>query len=143
MELLDQLIHLSQLVQYLFPQLLPELVHHIVHYLDKCDATILSFVSKSHDSIKIGRVRKEEFCKEVASLGHLEVLKWARENGCEWDSGTCAYAAQGGHLEVLKWARENGCDWDSNTCTYAAEGGHLEVLKWAREHGCECNGKYH
>ena len=45
--------------------------------------------------------------------GHLEVLKWARENGCEWNSWTCAYAAQNGHLEVLKWARENGCEWDS------------------------------
>jgi hypothetical protein len=21
-------------------------------------------------------------------------------------------AASGGHLEVLKWARENGCPWD-------------------------------
>ena len=39
--------------------------------------------------------------------GHLEVLKWARENGCQWDEWTCATAAEGGHLEVLKWAREN------------------------------------
>jgi len=49
---------------------------------------------------------------------------------------TCAYAAEGGHLEVLKWARENGCPWDKQTCAYAAKGGHLEVLKWARENGC-------
>ena len=26
-----------------------------------------------------------------------------------WDRWTCANAAEGGHLEVLKWARENGC----------------------------------
>jgi len=52
--------------------------------------------------------------------GHLEVLKWARENGCPWDEETCAYAAKGGHLEVLKWARENGCPWDEWTCAYAA-----------------------
>ena len=52
--------------------------------------------------------------------GHLEVLKWARENGCDWDSNTCSYAAENGHLEVLKWARENGCEWDSDTCAYAA-----------------------
>ena len=30
-------------------------------------------------------------------------------------------AARGGHLEVLKWARENGCDWNISTCSYAAE----------------------
>ena len=33
---------------------------------------------------------------------------------------TCNYAAKNGHLEVLKWARQNGCDWNSNTCSYAA-----------------------
>ena len=49
---------------------------------------------------------------------------------------TCVYAAVNGHLEILKWARENGCPWDKCTCTYAASNGHLEVLKWARENGC-------
>ena len=48
----------------------------------------------------------------AAREGHLEILKWAREHGCEWDSFTCANAALGGHLETLKWARENGCEWE-------------------------------
>jgi len=48
----------------------------------------------------------------------------------------CAAAAQGGHLEVLKWLRDNGCPWGAKTCTCAAVEGHLEVLKWAREQGC-------
>lgn len=26
----------------------------------------------------------------------------------------------GGHLEVLMWARENGCPWNSDTCSWAA-----------------------
>ena len=46
------------------------------------------------------------------------------------------HAAGGGHLEVLKWGRENGCPWDKDTCACAAIGGHLEVLKWLRENGC-------
>ena len=41
-------------------------------------------------------------------------------------------AATGGHLEVLKWARENGCPWNEYDLSCAAEGGHIEVLKWAR-----------
>jgi hypothetical protein len=41
--------------------------------------------------------------------GHLEVLKWLRENGYEWDSEICSGAAKNGHLEVLKWLRKNGC----------------------------------
>jgi len=73
---------------------------------------------------------------DAAEGGHLEVLKWARENDCPWDKRTCAHAAKGGHLEVLKWARENGCPWDENTCACAAYRGHLEVLKWAHANGC-------
>ena len=49
---------------------------------------------------------------------------------------TCGEAAAGGHLEVLQWARGEGCDWDSKTCAHAAAGGHLEVLQWARANGC-------
>ena len=75
-------------------------------------------------------------CPAAAKGGHLEVLKWLRENGCPWDEETCRYAAYGGHFEVLKWARANDCPWDKTTCTRAAEGGQLEVLKWARANGC-------
>jgi hypothetical protein len=62
-------------------------------------------------------------CKKAASIGSLEILKWARENDCHWDSYTCSYAAENGHLEILKWARKNGCDWDSVVCSNAACGG--------------------
>jgi hypothetical protein len=40
-------------------------------------------------------------------------------------------AAYGGHLEVLQWARTNGCPWDETTCARAAMCEHLEVLQWA------------
>ena len=69
--------------------------------------------------------------------GHLELLQWARKNGCEMDRSVCAYAAKNGHLEVLQWARNNGCEWDTRTCAYAALNGHLEVLQWARNNGCD------
>ena len=78
-------------------------------------------------------------CTEAARKGHLEVLRWAHQNGCPWDGRTCARAAEGGHLEVLQWAHENGCPWDSCTCTNAASKGHLEVLQWAYLNGCPCN----
>ena len=42
-------------------------------------------------------------------------------------ANTCANAAFNGHLEVLKWARKNGCEWDSDTCARAAQHGNLEV----------------
>jgi hypothetical protein len=82
-------------------------------------------------------VNKKQIINNAAKGGYLEVLKWAKEQGCDWDSYTCAYAAAGGHLETLVWAREHGCDWNSDTCSSAAKGGHLETLIWARAQGCK------
>jgi hypothetical protein len=39
----------------------------------------------------------------------LQILKWARENNCPWDTKTCYQANKNGHSEVLKWAVSNGC----------------------------------
>jgi hypothetical protein len=76
-------------------------------------------------------------CAAAARGGNLEVLELVWEHsGCEGDVETCAEAARGGHLDVLRWAREQGIPWDWRTCVNAARGGHLEVLQWAREHDC-------
>jgi len=65
----------------------------------------------------------------------LEVLQWARANGCPWSDWMCDYAAQRGNLEVLKWARSEGFAGWSLLCFHAVRGGHLEVLKWGRANG--------
>ena len=93
-------------------------------------------VEYSHGNPALFEKHKNYICVYAAAEGHLEVLKWVRQNGCPWNKRTCAYAALGGNLEVLKWARQNGCPWDNLTCENAARGGHLEVLKWARQNGC-------
>ena len=54
------------------------------------------------------------------------------QNRFPWNSSTCAYAAEFGHLEVLKWLRENGCPWNYNTYLLAHQRGHTEVAQWAR-----------
>src|SRR5207248_7653027 len=74
-------------------------------------------------------------CEWAAFGGNLEVLKWARANGCDWSSRTCMRAAQNGHLEVLKWARANGCKWDNSICVCADLNGHFDLSKWARTNG--------
>jgi hypothetical protein len=47
-----------------------------------------------------------------------------------WDGLTCEGASRHGHLAVLQWARERGCEWNACTTAGAAAGGHLEILKW-------------
>lgn len=42
----------------------------------------------------------------------MEILRYAVGNGCPRNVLMCAYAAAAGHLETLKWAREEeGCGW--------------------------------
>src|SRR5271154_759384 len=107
----------------------------VFDYVDKFwHNKITTYAIKCKDSIKMDR---QLCCKNIASEGLLEVLKWARENNCAWDSVTCSSAALNGHLEVLQWAHQNGCEWGGWTCRNAAENAHLEVLKWARQNGCE------
>jgi hypothetical protein len=80
-------------------------------------------------------------------VGSVQMLAWAKDNGCHWLMLTCGHIVGGGKLEVLQWTRAQGCLWDlqdlenlvdpdQDCCARAAEGGHLEVLKWLRENGC-------
>ena len=105
-------------------------------------ADLITFVSSSELADKTGRpqvysrIPADYTCGKAARGGHLEVLKWLRENGCPWDAQTCAAAAEGGHLDVLKWLRNQGCPWDERACAEAAGKGNLGMLKWLREKGC-------
>ena len=40
--------------------------------------------------------------------------------GCPWNKHTCRYAVDQGHVEVLRWARQNGCPWHAQTRDRAA-----------------------
>ena len=70
--------------------------------------------------------------------GHLEVLQWARANGCPWGKRTC-WSGGGGHLEVLKWARANGCPCDEGRAACAAQNGHEAVVRALIEAGADVN----
>jgi hypothetical protein len=80
-------------------------------------------------------------CCVAAENGHLDCLQYAHENGCEWNKSTCTAAARYGHLDCLQYAHENGCEWNESTCAAAAEGGHLDCLRYAHENGCKWNKK--
>ena len=79
------------------------------------------------------------FTATIAAEGNLELLKWARAKGCEWDKLVCQYAARNGDLKMLQWARTNGCEWETCTSYGGARNGHLHVLQWARANGCPWN----
>ena len=74
-------------------------------------------------------------CAEAASKGHLEILKYLREEGkAPWDFFTAAYAAANGHLHILEYLVERKFDkYDEMACENAAKNGHLDCLKYLHE----------
>jgi len=77
----------------------------IMFYLDSPSKVTFNFTCKIFKIITIKYLEKYikyNLCHMIAENGHLEVLKWAHQNGCYWDKNTCCNAALNGHLEVLK-----------------------------------------
>ena len=72
--------------------------------------------------------------RTAASQGNLEMVKYCVANECPIDEDACAFAAFNGHLEVLKYLREEvKATWDSRTASWAAAKGHLHILEYLVE----------
>jgi len=66
--------------------------------------------------------------------GNLEMVKYCVANECPIDELACACAASQGHLECLKYLREEvKAPWDSWTASFAAANGHLHILEYLVE----------
>ena len=76
----------------------------------------------------------EKTINRAAEQGNLEMVKYCVANKCPIGTYACAYAASEGHLEVLKYLREEAkARWDSETANGAAAKGHLHILKYLVE----------
>ena len=70
----------------------------------------------------------------AAYQGNLEMVKYCVANECPINEGACANAAKNGHLECLKYLREEvKAPWDSVTASWAAQNGHLHILEYLVE----------
>jgi hypothetical protein len=70
----------------------------------------------------------------AAFHGNLEMVKYCVANECPMNSAACAQAANGGHLEVLKYLREEvEAPWGWRPAILAAENGHLHILEYLVE----------
>ena len=60
---------------------------------------------------------------------------------CAWNEWTCTAAAGNGHLDVLRWAFENGCPVNENVIRRARVIGREDIEQWAlANHLPEPNG---
>jgi hypothetical protein len=77
----------------------------------------------------------EYACAKAAGNGHLEVLKYLREEAkAPWGSRTASLPANNGHLHILEYLVERKYDkYSEEACRNAAENGHLDCLKYLHE----------
>ena len=65
--------------------------------------------------------------KKLTAL-HLEILEWARGNGCEWNETDYSSVTA-----MMRWEKVNGYGWSGGVSSNAARGGRLEVRREGRE----------
>ena len=65
----------------------------------------------------------------AAEGGHLELLQWARAQGCPWRQRTVTCAIASGHVGMLEWMMAHGCSWPRNASLMAAATGHIHSHK--------------
>nr|WIL03652.1 ankyrin repeat protein [Cedratvirus plubellavi] len=72
-------------------------------------------------------------CELAAEYNRLDILKWARKTGSDWDAMVLYNSAEKGYLEVLEWALKDGYEMCTEVFYSAAEKGQLEILQWLVE----------
>ncbi|CAL6318452.1 unnamed protein product [Bathycoccus prasinos] len=87
----------------------------------------------------------------IWNKAYVDIVKYCVANECPIDEGACLSASSGGHLECLKYLREEvKAPWDSETASWAAKFGHLHILEYLverkydryDEYACECAAKH-
>eukprot|EP01112_Ceratiomyxa_fruticulosa_P020712 TRINITY_DN7139_c0_g2_i2.p1 TRINITY_DN7139_c0_g2~~TRINITY_DN7139_c0_g2_i2.p1 ORF type:complete len:229 (+),score=43.94 TRINITY_DN7139_c0_g2_i2:249-935(+) len=69
--------------------------------------------------------------KKFYFLSKVEIRSMSPPKSLNEHFGYTAEFAGNGHLSCLKYAHENGCDWDEATCSGAIRNGQKECLKYA------------
>ena len=76
----------------------------------------------------------EETINVAVNQRNLEMVKYCVAKECPIDGWACACAASKGHLECLKYLREEvKAPWDFRTANRAAANGHLHILEYLVE----------
>lgn len=72
----------------------------------------------------------------AACFGHMDCLRFAREQGDPIGRMEVRAAAHNGRIPILEYLFANGCKPFADATRCAAEGQHLACLKYLREKGC-------
>jgi hypothetical protein len=70
-----------------------------------------------------------EPCLSAAEQGQLQLLQFLRAHGAPWNYLVTNRASKNNHIEVLKWAIQNGASYNGDVYANIAFNGDLETLK--------------
>jgi hypothetical protein len=101
------------------------------------DVEIIAFMQKYLDNS--GTVSFKLVCRKAAQNGHVEVLRWAYENGSEYvNANSCGYwAVRCGHIDVLEWAVQNGCVVNRVLFNAAIIHNQTDISAWLQTNYCD------
>jgi len=72
----------------------------------------------------------------------METLKMLRGRGFKWNELTMAHWAGLGRLDFIKYAHEEGCQWDVSVSDAALQHKQHETYAWLRDNGCPCRSSF-
>lgn len=90
---------------------------------------------------KYTKVLKKETMQKCAIYDNINLLQWAVDNGCYWNSDINVKVAANDHPNVLRWIAINKYSRSKNTpisigYENAITKGQIQFLQWARSFGC-------
>eukprot|EP00953_Heterococcus_sp_UTEX-ZZ885_P029242 15541-Heterococcus_DN1.PRE.1 len=71
-----------------------------------------------------------------ARAGHIEVLRWLKQQGAVFDARTMQAAATCDQRATCAYLHAEGCLGDELTMYEAAIAKHWDTVRWLHEHGC-------
>ncbi len=61
--------------------------------------------------------------------GHLEAVKYLKDQDCPWDATATEAAAGGGHVKTVAWLADKGCPLSEAALAAAVRGGHTDMVQ--------------
>ncbi len=95
-----------------------------------CELVSNGYLSVAYDIFKYSKVPyTNDVCALAAQNGHINVIEFCLNNGCQLNWISCLLAAKNGHLHVVEWLLKNNCPTNDYVRETAAFNGHYDVIK--------------
>jgi len=97
----------------------PHRRQHCVHAIEHGSFEILKYIYTKDIREGITTVRKPSIINVAIGANNIEIVKWLYQNGCDFDTKSCIFAAGTGNLELVKFLYENNCDWNDGDASFS------------------------